>query len=146
MCGLDYPFASWLLLYRLRYALAVVKWTYLIFGSIAGGLFRYVVAGAIYKKWGTGFPTGTLIVNLTGCLLIGFFNSLAREKFILGPNDRLLLMTGFCGAYTTFSALILETSNLLREGEAARALTNLLLSVIVGFLLFRAGEWIGKAI
>jgi CrcB protein len=122
----------------------MIKWFCLLAGSIAGGVARYMFAGAVYNRLGTSFPYGTLLVNLSGCLLIGFFNSLTEVKFLLGPNERILLMTGFCGAYTTFSTLILETSNLLRDGEAWRGCLNLGLSVVIGFLLFRLGALVGR--
>src|SRR5437762_14191362 len=112
------------------------KWLSLTLGSIAGGFSRYLFAGAVYDRLGTDFPYGTLLVNLTGCLLFGFFNSLAEDKFLLGTHERVLLMTGFCGAYTTFCTLILETSNLLRVGDAWRGGLNILISVVGGFLLF----------
>ena len=124
----------------------MLKWAYLAIGGVVGVFARYIVAGAVYKKLGTGFPSGTLIVNLSGCLLIGVFNSWAEEKLFLGPHGRLLLMTGFCGAYTTFSTLMLETSNLAGDGEMFYALANVVISAVLGFILFRAGAWIGKAI
>ena len=124
----------------------MLKWTYLAFGSVVGGFARYILAGAVHEKLGTEFPYGTLIVNLTGCLIIGFLNSLAEDKFLLGTNERVLLMTGFCGAYTTFYTLMLETSNLVKDGEIGRGLLNLSASVVVGFLLFRIGDLIGKTI
>jgi CrcB protein len=122
------------------------KWLCLIVGSIAGGLARYLFAGVVSERFGARFPYGTLLVNVSGCLLIGIFNSLAEEKFLLGVNERILLMTGFCGAYTTFSTLILETSNLVKNGELGLGLLNLGVSIGAGFILFRLGELMGRVI
>ena len=124
----------------------MTKWIYLTVGGIAGTFLRYFVAGAIYKKLGTEFPYGTLVVNLSACVLIGFFNSLAEDKLLLGPNERLLAMTGFVGAYSTFSTWILETSNLMRDGEFLRAFVNLIFSAAIGLAFFRLGDFIGKTI
>lgn len=120
-----------------------MKWINLILGSVAGGLSRYLLAGAVYNVAGVTFPYGTFVVNISGSLLLGLLNALAQDKFLIGPQGRLLLMTGFCGAYTTFSTLILETSNLAKDGEWARAVLNVMASFIVGILLFRLGEWLG---
>jgi CrcB protein len=120
------------------------KWIYLALGSIAGGVSRYVLGAAIHERLGFHFPYGTLIINLTGCFLIGVLNSLVDSKPWVGPNERLLLMTGFCGAYTTFSSFMLETSNLLNEGEPWLATAYLTGSVVVGFLVFRAGSYLGQ--
>lgn len=118
----------------------------LVIGSVAGGLSRYYLAGAIYRIFGSTFPYGTMAVNMIGCFLIGFLTALSEGKFALGPNARLLLMVGFCGAFTTFSAFMLETHNLIKDGEVTRAFLNILLSVAVGFILFRAGVALGELV
>lgn len=123
-----------------------MKWMSLAAGGIAGTLCRYVLAGAVYRIAGSGFPYGMLVVNLSGCFLIGLFAVLAEEKFLLGPAARILLMAGFCGAFTTFSTLMLETSNLIRDGETWKAFLNVAVSVIAGFLFFRVGVFLGELV
>ncbi|MEI8176490.1 MAG: fluoride efflux transporter CrcB [Candidatus Omnitrophota bacterium] len=120
-----------------------MKFAYLIAGGIAGTVARYLLSGVIYAVAGTGFPYGTLAVNLLGCFMVGIFAALAENKFLLSPHMRLLLMAGFCGAFTTFSTFMLETSNLIRGGETLKAFVNILLSVVVGFILFRIGVFLG---
>lgn len=116
----------------------------LTMGSIAGGLGRYYLAGVVYRVAGTAFPYGTLVVNLLGCLVIGILSALADQKFLLGTQGRLLLMTGFCGAFTTFSTFMLETGNLVKEGQIFTALLNIFASVILGFVLYRIGVLLGE--
>lgn len=122
------------------------KFFSLAFGGVAGTLARYVLSGIAYRIFGINFPYGTLVVNGIGCFVIGFLTSVSQEKFLLGPEARLLLMAGFCGAFTTFSTLILETDNLLKGGEVLKAFVNVLASVIVGFIVFRAGMFLGEII
>lgn len=122
------------------------KWMSLAAGTLAGGMARYVLAGAVYQVLGARFPSGTLAVNLSGCFLMGIFNGLAEARFLLGPEARLMLMTGFCGAFTTLSTLMLETSQLLKGGQMGRALTNIALTLIAGFLAFRLGEILSEAV
>jgi fluoride exporter len=122
------------------------KWFYLIGGGILGTLARYVLSGVIYQRIGTDFPYGTLLVNLIGCFLIGFFDTVFQEKFLFSPVLRIFLMAGFCGAFTTFSTFMLETGNLIRDGETLRAFFNVILSVIIGFIVFRLGVLLGEII
>ena len=122
------------------------KWFYLIGGGILGTLARYMLAGAVYQKMGTDFPYGTIIVNLIGCFLIGFFDTIFQERFLFSPILRIFLMAGFCGAFTTFSTFMLETGNLIRDGETLRAFLNVILSVIIGFIVFRLGVLLGEII
>jgi CrcB protein len=121
----------------------MMKFIYLAIGGITGTFARYFMAGAVYGLLGTRFPYGTLIVNLSGCFIIGILTTVAENKFLLNPNLRVLLMIGFCGAFTTFSTFMLETSNLIKDGETMRALMNVLLSVVAGFIFFRIGVFLG---
>lgn len=122
------------------------KWLILAAGGIVGTLARYLVAVWVPSFAGTVFPWGTFAVNMSACLLIGLFDSLAGARGMLGPEARLLLMTGFCGAYSTFSTWVLETSNLLSDGELLRAAGNFFGSGIVGFALFRLGVYLGSIV
>ncbi len=121
-----------------------MKWFHLAVGGLAGTFARYLLAGAVHSALGADFPYGTLTVNLAGCFLIGFLAALAEDKFLLGPSAQLMWMVGFCGAFTTFSTFMLETSNLARDGETWRALLNVLLSVAAGFLVFRLGVFLAE--
>jgi len=118
----------------------------LVIGGALGTLSRYSMSVFVYKIFGADFPYGTLAVNLTGCFLVGFLASITEDRFVFGSNIRVFLMIGFCGAFTTFSTFILETSNLIKDGETLRALLNVLLSVIVGFIIFRLGVLAGDLV
>ena len=122
----------------------MTRWFHLAVGSLAGGFCRYWTAGAVYRMFGTDFPYGTFVVNVSGCFLIGWFNGLAEDKLWLGSHGRMLWMIGFCGAYTTFSTFLLETSNLVTEGQFARAAGNIGASLILGFAALRLGGIVGK--
>lgn len=115
-------------------------------GGAVGTVLRYFFSGVMHKFLRSDFPYGTLTVNLVGCFIIGFLAAITEKKFLLGPNARILLMIGFCGAFTTFSTFMLETANLIKYGETMRAFLNVLLSVIIGFLVFRLGVGLGEGI
>lgn len=114
----------------------------LVAGGIVGVFSRYLVALAVFTLLGGWLPWGTLVVNLTGCFLIGLFDRAIMSRGWGGPHGRMLLITGFCGAYTTFSSLILEFDDLLREAPA-RGVVYVVLSVLAGLALFRAGSALG---
>jgi len=121
------------------------KWLLLSAGGIAGTILRYLVATWVPGITGEGFPYGTLAVNLSACLIIGLLSGLSTRG-ALGSEGRLLLMTGFCGAYSTFSTWILESANLAGDGEMLRVLANLFGSVGFGFLFFRLGIYLGTVL
>lgn len=91
-------------------------------GAIAGALSRYYLTLWFRQHWGTAFPYGTFFINLTGCLGMGFFVTLTLERVTtIAPELRLLVTTGFLGAYTTFSTYGLETFTLLRDRQLSAA-------------------------
>jgi fluoride exporter len=124
----------------------MIKYLNLMIGGTAGTFARYFLSAGVYRILGSDFPYGTMIVNLLGCLIIGFLAVLAEEKFVLSPDVRILLMIGFCGAFTTFSTFILESANLIKYGEVLKAFINIGLSVILGFVAFWAGIVIARNI
>lgn len=122
------------------------QWFFLIAGGVLGTLARYAGSGAVYRMMGERFPYGTLAINLLGCFLIGLFFSLSENRGALSPNARLFLMTGFCGAFTTFSTFMLETHQLLRDGQNFLAFANIAVSILAGFLFFRVGTFLGQVL
>jgi len=124
----------------------MVKFINLIVGGAIGTIARYSLGGFVHRFTGMNFPYGTFIVNMCGCFLIGFLATLADKKFLLGSDVKLLLMIGFCGAFTTFSTLIFESDNLLRSGELAKAFLNIFLSILVGLIVYRIGSFLGESL
>ncbi|HUC09210.1 MAG TPA: fluoride efflux transporter CrcB [Stellaceae bacterium] len=88
-------------------------------GAALGGVARYGFSGVVANWIGATFPWGTLVVNVTGCFVIGIVNILTGPdgRLLVAPNARLFMMVGICGGYTTFSSFSLETLNLARNGE-----------------------------
>jgi fluoride exporter len=115
-------------------------------GGFVGAVARYGLALWIGQRWGRTFPLGTFVINVSGCFLIGLLMTVMAERFTVNPQWRLLLVVGFLGAYTTFSTFEYETGALLKDGEWAFAMLNIILSVIVGFIALKLGEVIAKAI
>ena len=118
----------------------------LIIGGTLGTLSRYFLTHVTYHFLGIGFPYGTLIVNLMGCFIIGIVANLSSGTFFLTYNHRLLLITGFCGAFTTFSTFIFETEHLFTSGEIIKGVINIFLSLVLGFIVFRLGGILGRAL
>ena len=107
-------------------------------GGAIGALLRYLVDAIAYQAIGTGFPWGTLIVNLTGCLLIGIAWALVGRTALPQPFVP-FLVTGILGAFTTFSTYSLESINLLRHGDVGLALLNVIGSNVLGLMLAYLG-------
>src|ERR1700738_2597457 len=97
-------------------------------GGAAGSLLRYLVGGAVQRTSASGFPVGTMFVNVSGCFLIGI---LLRQflNMQLSPELRAFLIVGFCGGFTTFSTFSAETLGLIEGGEYGRATGYVILSV-----------------
>ena len=119
------------------------KISIVMLGGSLGAASRYIIGLLTAKAWGTQFPWGTLIVNLTGCFFIGLIFALAERVRLLTPDMRLLLITGFLGALTTFSSFSLETVNAGRAGLTLQPLMNILVNNLGGIALTFVGLWLG---
>jgi CrcB protein len=115
------------------------KIAFLALAGAAGTLLRYGLAGVVQRIQGTSFPWGTLLVNLSGCFLAGLFWALFESKWPVSPETRTVIMVGFMGAFTTFSAFILESGELMRSAEWMSTFANLAAQNVFGFLALFAG-------
>jgi len=109
-----------------------------LFGAI-GTLARYGLQGVVQHRMGGGFPYGTLLINLSGCLLLGFIGQITLNRMLVSADMRMAIAVGFFGGYTTFSSFGWETAKMLEEGAWLRATTYVGTSVIAGLLLSIAG-------
>jgi fluoride exporter len=119
----------------------MVNYFWIGLGSALGGMARYWLSGVVGRLAGETFPLGTLVVNISGSFVIGFFATLTDPDGILlvKPQHRHFFMTGICGGYTTFSSFSLQTLNLAREGEWLRAGVNSFASLFLCLL----AVWLG---
>jgi CrcB protein len=94
------------------------------------------------NKQGANLPIATLMVNLVGCFLIGLLFGWSQRNEWFSSDSWLILATGFCGGFTTFSAFALENVNLFTKGQSLVSITYTAASVIGGVLLCRVGVWL----
>ena len=118
------------------------RYLLVMLGAALGGVARYAFGAAVMQRFPMRFPLGTLVVNVTGCFLIGLIMTLLTERWNANPNWRLLLVTGVLGGYTTFSSFGWESYQAVRDGSPLIGLANILLSVIVGY----AAVWLGAVL
>lgn len=108
-------------------------------GGALGAVARYQLSLWVHARWPSAFPTGTLVVNLIGCLLIGVLAGTLESRMPASPAARLFFGVGILGAFTTFSTFELETLLAIERGHMAMALSYVAASVIVGL----AAVWVG---
>ena len=109
-----------------------------IFGAV-GTLARYGLQGVVQIRAASTFPYGTLLVNLSGCFLLGLIGQFTLNRMVISPDWRVAIAVGFFGGYTTFSSFGWETAKMLEDGEWLRASAYVGASVAVGLLLSVAG-------
>ena len=115
---------------------------WVLLGSAIGGLLRYLIGLWTIPVSGT-FPTGTLIINVVGSFVIGYFGTLTLHggRHPASDNMRLFVMVGLCGGFTTFSSFSLQTYDLLRSGHWVRALAYVVLSSVLGLAAVAVGHY-----
>jgi CrcB protein len=118
-----------------------MSYFWIFLGGGLGSITRFAGSGYVARHFGETFPWGTLLVNVTGSFIIGFFATLTDPdgRWLVAPSTRQFVMIGVCGGYTTFSSFSLQTLNLARDGEWFRAGANATLS----FVLCMVAVWLG---
>lgn len=124
------------------------NYLWIMLGSALGGGARYWFSGLVANHFGETFPWGTIIVNISGSFIIGFFATLTGPdgRVLVGSTARQFVMTGICGGYTTFSSFSLQTLNLVQENELDRAGANVGLSVVMCLIAVWLGAMLASSI
>lgn len=125
-----------------------VMWTYLAVavGGAIGCCARLGVSQAVHAVYGRDFPLATLIINVLGCLLMGFLFFATLERLNVSSVMRAAILTGGLGGFTTFSTFAMESLLLIENGETARAALYLVLSVVLGLTAAFLGAYIARSI
>ncbi len=113
-------------------------------GSAIGGVARFLASKGIYSAAPMQFPLPTLVVNIVGCFLIGLIYAVSTRSGLMSEETRLLLTTGLCGGFTTFSAFAYENIVLMRNGAYSMVLVYITASVVMGILATFLGMSLGK--
>lgn len=112
-------------------------------GGFVGSVGRYLVSGWVHRAVPfAGFPYGTLVVNVLGCLVIGLAGGVVESRQLFGPDLRIFLLIGVLGGFTTFSSFAYESLALARDAELARAFANVAGQVLLGL----TAAWLGYAL
>ncbi len=123
-----------------------LKLLQLALAGALGTLARYGLAGFVHRINGAYFPWGTFAVNVTGCFFAGFLWAMFESRWVVSGETRTILLVGFMGAFTTFSAFILETGELIKPAEWGYAVANLLLRNGFGLVALFLGAALGRLV
>jgi CrcB protein len=123
-----------------------VAYLWIALGAIVGASARYFLSGVIARNFSAVFPFGTLVINITGSLVLGFFLILATERVFLEPRWRFLIAIGFCGSYTTFSTFAFETFACMEQGQWLLMVVNIIASNVLCLAAVLAGAAIARGL
>jgi len=115
-------------------------------GAIAGANARWIISRYAAKLLGPVFPYGTLFINVTGSFIVGFFMIWTTERVLIDPRWRLLIVVGFCGAFTTFSSFAFETMAYLEQGQWSLLFANVILNNLLCLAAALGGIALARAI
>lgn len=115
-------------------------------GAIVGASARYFLSGFVARHFSTAFPYGTLFINITGSIILGFFLIYSTERVLLDPRWRLLVAIGFCGSYTTFSSYAFESFALMEQSQWLMLGLNILASNVLCLAAVLAGAMLARGL
>jgi len=123
-----------------------LSYFWIALGAVVGASARYILSQLIARNFPTAFPYGTLLINITGSLILGFFLVFSSERLLLDPRWRLLVAVGFCGSYTTFSSYAFESFALIEQGQWLLTGINIVGSNVLCLAAVFAGAAIARAL
>ena len=123
-----------------------VNYLWIALGAVVGASARYFLSTFVARHYSTIFPYGTLLINITGSLILGFFLIYATERVLLDPRWRLLVAVGFCGSYTTFSSYAFESFALMEQSQWLLVALNILFSNALCLAAVLAGAALARAL
>ena len=123
-----------------------MNYLWIAVGAVVGASARYFLSGLIARNFSATFPCSTLLINMTGSLVLGFFLVYSTDRVLLDPRWRLLVAVGFCGSYTTFSSYAFESFALMEQGQWLLVGLNALASNVLCLVAVLAGAALARGL
>jgi CrcB protein len=125
---------------------SIVNYLWIAVGAVLGASARYFLSGLVARSIPSAFPYGTLLINVTGSLVVGYFLVYSTERVLLDPRWRLLIAIGFCSSYTTFSSYVFESFALMEQGQWWLVSLNALASNLLCLAAVLAGAALARGL
>ena len=123
-----------------------MNFVYVSLGAIVGANARYILSRYAAKVLGPAFPYGTLLINVAGSFIVGWFMIWTTERVLVDPRWRLLVIVGFCGGFTTFSSYAFESMAYFEQGQWALMATNILSNNVLCLVAALAGIAVARVL